>query len=104
MISLNAKLHSFMAHLQMLTLLETVHVNVGDYTKKFMQENEKLEAATLAICTTTAKEPEPKFRLWKSSSVIVGTIRSTKSEFLLIGSILSKPDKKRILITLFQSN
>jgi hypothetical protein len=71
------KLHSSMAHQQMLALLQTVHINVGDNKeKKFMQENEKPEAATLVLCTTTAKEARVKILIVKSLSVIDGDVVS----------------------------
>jgi hypothetical protein len=45
----------------MLALLQTAHITVGEYKKKKVkQENEKLEAAMLAICTTTAQKASAK--------------------------------------------
>jgi hypothetical protein len=46
-----------MVHQQMLVLLQTVHIKMGALKKKnFTQANEKLEAAFLVICTTTARD------------------------------------------------
>jgi hypothetical protein len=59
-----------MAHQQMFVLLQTVHINVGDYKKKnFAQANEKLVAATLVICTTTAKDASAKIQICRNANL-----------------------------------
>jgi hypothetical protein len=53
-----------MAHQQMLVLLQTVHINEGDYKKKnFTQANQKLEAATSVICITKARDASAKIKI-----------------------------------------